>query len=56
MEEGRFCGSIWLAAEIALVKPKVIVGLGKVALRFFLGHEAASSAPGATGSTITAYR
>ena len=40
MEEGRFCGSIWLAAEIALVKPKVIVGLGKVALRFFLGHEA----------------
>ena len=40
MEEGHFCGSIWLAAEIALVKPKVIVGLGKVALRFFLGHEA----------------
>ena len=40
MEEGRFCGSIWLAAEIALVKPKVIVGLGKVALRFFLGREA----------------
>lgn len=40
MEEGRFCGSIWLASEIALVKPKVIVGLGKVALRFFLGREA----------------
>ena len=39
-EEGRFCGALWLEQEIRLVKPKVIVGLGKVALRFFLGREA----------------
>ena len=40
MEEGHFCGSIWLAQEIRLIQPKVIIGLGKVALRFFLGREA----------------
>ncbi len=40
MEEGSFCGREWLAEEIFLLKPKVIVGLGKVALRFFLGHDA----------------
>lgn len=40
MEEGAFCGNIWLAKEIGLIRPKVIVALGKVALRFFLGREA----------------
>ncbi len=40
MEEGHFCGAIWLMQEIQLVQPKVIIGLGKVALRFFLGREA----------------
>lgn len=40
MDEGNFCGHIWLAAEIRLVRPKAIVALGKVALRFFLGREA----------------
>ena len=40
IEEGHFCGSIWLAEEIRQVKPKVIIGLGKVALRFFLGRDA----------------
>lgn len=40
LEEGRFCGEKWLEREIEIVKPKVIVGLGKVALRFFLGREA----------------
>lgn len=40
IQEGSFCGSIWLVREIELVKPKVIVGLGKVALRFFLGRDA----------------
>lgn len=38
--EDDFCGSIWLAEEIRQVKPKVIIGLGKVALRFFLGRDA----------------
>ena len=40
MEEGNLCGAIWLAEEIELIRPKVIVGLGKVALRFFLGRDA----------------
>jgi len=40
MDEGNFCGARWLAEEIRIVKPKVIVALGKVALRYFLGREA----------------
>lgn len=40
MDEGHFCGNIWLLQEIALARPAVIIGLGKVALRFFLGREA----------------
>lgn len=39
-KEGETCGKIWLEEEIRLVNPKVIIGLGKVALRFFLGHDA----------------
>ena len=38
--EGNECGRRWLAEEIRLLQPKVIVALGKVALRFFLGHDA----------------
>lgn len=34
VEEGEFCASRWLDAEIALVKPKVIVALGSVALKY----------------------
>ena len=37
-QEGYFCASRWLVREIGLVKPKVIVALGKPALRFFLGR------------------
>ena len=40
VKEGETCGKIWLEEEIRLVNPKVIIGLGKVALRFFLGHDA----------------
>lgn len=38
--EGNECGGRWLAEEIRLLQPKVVVALGKVALRFFLGHDA----------------
>lgn len=34
LEEGEFCASHWLDAEIALVRPKVIVALGSVALKY----------------------
>ena len=34
VEEGEFCASRWLDAEIALVQPKVIVALGSVALKY----------------------
>lgn len=34
VEEGDFCATRWLDAEIALVRPKVIVALGSVALKF----------------------
>ncbi len=37
--EGKFCADLWLREEIRLAGPKVIVALGKAALRFFLGHE-----------------
>ncbi|MDY6084935.1 MAG: uracil-DNA glycosylase [Dialister sp.] len=40
LDEGKACGDRWLAEEIDLNRPKVIVALGKVALRYFLGHEA----------------
>lgn len=36
-EEGKFCASIWLEQELELVKPKVIVAMGVVAARYFLG-------------------
>jgi DNA polymerase len=34
VDEGEFCASRWLDAEIALVQPKVIVALGSVALKY----------------------
>jgi uracil-DNA glycosylase, family 4 len=40
VEEGRVCALNWLDEELALVKPKVIVALGSVALKYLLGPEA----------------
>lgn len=40
LAEGKFCASIHLLKEIELVKPAVIVCLGKVAFQFFYGREA----------------
>lgn len=34
VEEGEYCASRWLDAEIALVRPQVIVALGGVALKY----------------------
>jgi len=34
VDEGEFCAMRWLDAEIALVRPKVIVALGSVALKY----------------------
>lgn len=37
VDEGRFCAGHWLDEEIALVRPKVIVALGSVALKYLYG-------------------
>lgn len=37
LEEGRFCADRWLRQEIALVRPRVIVALGNVALKYLYG-------------------
>lgn len=34
VEEGEFCAARWLDGEIAVVRPKVIVALGSVALKY----------------------
>ncbi|EAX48784.1 phage SPO1 DNA polymerase-related protein [Thermosinus carboxydivorans Nor1] len=34
VEEGQVCASRWLDAEITLVKPKIIIALGSVALKY----------------------
>ncbi|MDU2063654.1 MAG: uracil-DNA glycosylase [Sporomusaceae bacterium] len=39
IEEGCFCADLWLAKEIALVKPQAIVALGSVALRYLYGAD-----------------
>jgi DNA polymerase len=39
VEEGRFCAQHWLDEELALVRPKVIVALGSVALKYLMGAE-----------------
>lgn len=40
LAEGRVCAERWLIREIQYVQPAAIIALGKVALRYFLGHEA----------------
>ena len=40
VEEGSFCARLWLEQEIRLLRPKVILALGSVALRYFKGPEA----------------
>lgn len=40
LEEGRRCADIHLVREIEMVRPKVIVCLGKVALQYFYGKGA----------------
>jgi len=37
-EEARFCGQRWLDLELSLVKPEIIVPMGKVAIEYFLGE------------------
>ena len=34
IEEGLFCANLWLAEEIRLIKPQVIIALGSVALHY----------------------
>lgn len=38
LEEGKACADIHLKKEIELIKPSVIVCLGKVAFQYFYGH------------------
>lgn len=40
VEEGRFCAETWLDAELAFVRPQVIIALGGVALKYLLGPDA----------------
>ena len=40
LEEGKACANIHLVKEIEIVKPTVIVCLGKVAFQYFYGHAA----------------
>lgn len=37
VEEGAFCAEHWLDHELALVRPKIIVALGSVALKYLYG-------------------
>ncbi len=39
VEEGHFCAVNWLDGELAFVKPKVIVALGGVALKYLMGPQ-----------------
>ena len=34
VEEGEFCAIRWLEAEIAVIRPKIIIALGSVALKY----------------------
>ncbi len=36
VDEGQFCATTWLDQELALVKPKIIIALGSVALKYLL--------------------
>ena len=40
IEEGCFCAQLWLDQELELVRPKVIIALGGVALKYLKGPEA----------------
>lgn len=40
VEEGQFCAEHWLDHELALVRPKVIIALGSVALKYLLSPDA----------------
>ncbi|MBP2634611.1 MAG: uracil-DNA glycosylase, family 4 [Firmicutes bacterium] len=40
IEEGQFCAAAWLDQELSLVKPKVIIALGSVALKYLMGPTA----------------
>ena len=40
VQEGQFCSTLWLDGEIAFVKPKVIIALGSVALKYLYHIEA----------------
>ena len=40
VEEGRFCAERWLDQELGLVRPKIIIALGSVALKYLRGPEA----------------
>lgn len=39
VQEGQFCAYSWLDGEIAIVKPKVIIALGSVALKYLYHAE-----------------
>ncbi len=39
VEEGRACAQHWLDEKLALVKPRAIVALGSVALKYLMGPE-----------------
>ena len=40
VDEGQFCANAWLDQELALVKPKIIIALGSVALKYLLAPTA----------------
>jgi uracil-DNA glycosylase len=40
VDEGQCCANIWLDAELAMVKPKVIIALGSVALKYLYHPDA----------------
>lgn len=37
VEEGQFCATNWLDGELTFVRPKVIIALGSVALKYLMG-------------------
>lgn len=40
VEEGSFCAGLWLEHELELVRPKVVIALGSVALKYLHGPDA----------------
>lgn len=39
VEEGMFCARLWLDREMEIVKPKIIIALGSVALKYLYGPD-----------------